>query len=211
MYDPDEALSEAVVRTREDPKLTAKLKADELEDRWAIQKMHTLLSGPNPDKESSMQRAVREELVRALEQPLTIATLHKMSRIIQGAQILAGPRGVHGNGMMIGSAYPSVQMGGSASLSSSEDDSWVDAQPIGAPQTVMAPAPGQENFGSNFMREMVAALSSAVKPKTEPQMPDAYSLTLAIRNAKDLGLVDVAEKLTAQLREQVLTPTTEQP
>lgn len=140
------------------------------------------LKGDVVVEEQPMQAALRSEIVAALSGPLTIASLTRINRICSAGMGLLEGGGRRGNVMLmpnyVGNGIYDSEGGG-----------------------MMVGGQGAENFGANIMREAIAAISEWKKPREVE--PDAFSLTLAIKNAQDLGMQDAAEKLKDQLRNKL--------
>ena len=169
-----------------------------------------------PKDESPVAKALREELKRHLEQPLTVSTLRRLGRTItasikvlqataDGVEALlpaarrGGPNmGAFGLG---GGMYP---INGGASPDPDEVD--VGEEPQG-PQGGMgnyafAGAPPLETFGTSTFREIAAMFMKYLDQKSsEKNAPRVNDIVRSIAQAKLAGLDDVADRLKLTLNQ----------
>lgn len=154
-----------------------------------------LLGGPRP--ESPVARALREEIKRRLEQPLTVSGLRGIGRVVT-----ASIKALQATEAGVESLLPPPPRGYGAAIGMADPDA-VDLAENATPPPLgglgmssygtygtmnsYAPAPAIETFGSNAFREGAAALMKFIENKDKPKVD---KLVESLARAKEAGLGD---------------------
>lgn len=154
--------------------------------------------------QSPIADAIQKELAElAATTPFTIGTISAIQRLAQhGRELLSSQAELN---MIL--AHPG-RIGNAGSLVDTAqlpfDDGFVDDYISLSNPLPLSPSPPIENFGTKAMREMVSAIPKALNRK-----PSLVELVRALGEARKLGLDDVAEHLTKEIKNEMVHPELE--
>lgn len=167
----------------------------------AASRMDRILTGPAGSTEGPFMLALRAEIVTLLEGPLTVRAIHRIGHLARSATMIAAPAMAGGGGLVSsGVLYPN-------SFGMGEYSSDVGTN------IVLPGSIARENFGANFMKELVALATHYLESQSENNAEERQLRMLgAIETAERLGLKEVAASLREQITEKArnLLPQSEE-
>jgi hypothetical protein len=155
---------------------------------------------PPEEAEHPVAQALRKELQRLLEQPLTVSRAIKLARTVSAAVkvLKVTTEGVDG-------LLPGVRRRRPLFMGLPQGEDWqeYDEQPVdgvGIQAVPYGPLPGGETFGNQAIREFIGGIRAMIEAKNAPKLED---MVAALKTAKDAGEDEVVEALRAQIRDRL--------